>query len=139
MLRFCSNKTDCRRTQILSFFNEKFDAADCHRSCDICLSRENNIYQDEDVTADAKTILLLMGSFDRKAKITLTNLVDCFRGYGGNSAKNLGANPYFGAGKDWAKPEADRFVQLLMYEGALEEYYVANHAGWNNSYLKVSP
>jgi bloom syndrome protein len=80
----------------------------------------------------------MMESFHAKEKITLNNLVDCFRGKGGSSTKNLSGNRYFGVGKDWAKAEAERLVQLMMLEGAFDEYYVKNMAGWNNSYLRVS-
>ena len=137
VMRFCSNKTDCRRTQILSFFNEKFDPANCHRGCDICIQRENNIYHEEDVTEDTKTVLRMMEAFNERDRITVKNAVDCFRGRGGGSGKNLNQNRCFGAGKDWAKEDAERLIQLLVIEGALEEYYVANSAGWNNSYLQV--
>lgn len=137
-MRFCQNKTDCRRTQILAFFNEKFDAANCHRGCDTCLSREKHQHTIEDVSEDAKTVLLMMESFDTKQNITLNNLVDCFRGRGASSAKNLGGNDYFGSGKNWEKGDAERLVQLVLVEGGLEEYYVTNGAGWNNSYLRVS-
>ena len=137
VLRFCTNRTDCRRTQILSFFNERFDATDCHRGCDICLLREKNLYQEEDVTADAKQVLLMMQAFDKNDRITKKNLIDCFTGKNGPAGKNLNHNPHFGSGKDWALGEADRLIQQIMLEGGLEEYYVANAAGWNNSYLQV--
>lgn len=138
VMKFCQNKTDCRRTQILSFFNEKFDAANCHRGCDICLSREKNEYTEEDVTEDVKTVLMTMEAFHTSENITLKNLVDCFRGTGGASGKNLGSNDYFGSGKNWTKPEAERLVQRIVIEGGLDEYYVKNAAGWNNAYLRVS-
>jgi bloom syndrome protein len=137
VLKFCNNKTDCRRVQVLSFFSETFDPADCHLGCDICLTRDQNTYQDEDVTSDSQIILQMMQSFPPKERITFTNLVDCFRGKMAGT-KGIGQNPFFGVGRQWSKEDAARLVQLLVVEGGLGEYNVVNKSGWSNSYLRVS-
>ncbi|KAF9274483.1 ATP-dependent DNA helicase sgs1 [Mortierella alpina] len=36
MIRYCENRTDCRRTQLLSYFDECFSPAHCAHSCDNC-------------------------------------------------------------------------------------------------------
>lgn len=138
VLRFCNNKTDCRRSQVLAFFSETFDAADCHQGCDVCLGRDKNIFTVEDVTEDACKVIRMVEAFDRDDKITLLNAVDCFRGTGGNSGKGLDQNPHFAVGKDWSRAEAERLMQTLLIEGGLGEFYTANGAGWNNAYVKVS-
>lgn len=138
VLRFCNNKTDCRRVQVLAYFNESFNPADCHAGCDVCLSRNQNSYFVEDVTEDAKAVLEMVGAFQADDRITIKNASDCFRGKGGGSGKGLEQNPFFGAGKDWEQGEAERLIQTLMIEGALAEFFLTNGAGWNNAYLKVS-
>lgn len=137
VVKFCSNKTDCRRSQVLAFFSETFDPADCHDGCDVCLSRGDNVYVSKDVSEDAKKVLRMMQAFDKRDRITLVNAVNCFRGTGGNTDKGLGQNPLFGVGKDWAVAEAERLVQLLLMDEAIEEYYIQNTAGYHNGYLRV--
>lgn len=138
VLRFCNNKTDCRRSQVLAFFSETFDPANCHSGCDVCLSRDKNLYVVEDVTTDANKVIEMVRAFDRDDRITVNNAVDCFRGITGSSGKGLNHNQMFGCGKDWERGEAERLVQTLLIEGGLAEFYTANGAGWSNAYLKVS-
>ena len=138
VLRFCNNKTDCRRTQVLAFFNEIFDPILCQQGCDTCLARDRNTYTSEDVTDDAVKIIKMIQAFDKGDRITEKNAADCYRGLGLGSGKNLASNPYFGVGKDnWKKGEAERLVQALIVEGALEEFIVSSRAGWSHAYLKV--
>ncbi|OCF41399.1 hypothetical protein I317_04790 [Kwoniella heveanensis CBS 569] len=137
VLRYCDNKADCRRAQVLSFFNESFDPVNCHRGCDVCLGREENKFTTEDVTEDAIKVIKLVQAFDREDRITLVNAVECFRGLKGAPGKGLDQNPHFGVGKNWLKNEAERLLQTLVIEGALEEFCVASMAGWTNAYLKL--
>lgn len=138
VLRFCNNKTDCRRTQILSFFNEKFDAANCNRGCDVCLGREENNFVIEDVSADARAVVDMMRAFRSTERITVINAADCYRGAKGSAGKDLDRNPYHGAGKHWGRGDAERLIQNLVIEGCLKEYITANRNGWSNSYVTVS-
>jgi hypothetical protein len=43
MLKYCENKTECRRVQLLKEFGESFDGAECQNrpatACDICAHR----------------------------------------------------------------------------------------------------
>ena len=59
VLRFCINKTDCRRTQVLSFFGERFDSSECRGGCDVCLGRDENRFTVEDVSVDACKVGIL--------------------------------------------------------------------------------
>ncbi len=138
VLRFCSNKTDCRRVQVLAFFNEVYDPVHCNQGCDICLDRDKNRFTAEDVTADAIRVIQMVQAFDKDDRITLKNAVECFRGTNGSSGKALNQNTHFGCGKEWDRTEAERLLQALVMEKGLEEFYVQNAAGYNNSYLKVS-
>lgn len=138
VLRFCNNKTDCRRTQILAFFNEKFNAANCNQGCDVCLGRDQNDFTIEDVTQDAIAVVEMVKSFGRTERITVQNAADCYRGAKGTAAKELDRNPHFGAGNHWARGDAERLIQNLVIEGCLKEYITANKSGWSNSYVQVS-
>lgn len=137
VLRFCNNKTDCRRSQVLAFFNETFDAVNCHQGCDVCLGRDENRFTVKDVTSDAQNVIKMIQAFDSRDKITILNAVDCFRGTNGNN-KGLDSNPMFGVGKDWPRDDAQRLITTLVIEGGLGEKYLENGAGWSNAYLRVS-
>ncbi|KAK8865792.1 hypothetical protein IAR55_000939 [Kwoniella newhampshirensis] len=137
VLRYCNNKADCRRSQVLAFFNETFDPVNCHQGCDTCLGRDCNIFNTEDVSKDAVNVIKMVQAFNREDRITILNAAECFRGFKGNSGKMLNENPFFGVGKDWARNEAERLIQTLVIEGALEEFCVASAAGWTNAYLRL--
>lgn len=138
VIRFCDNRADCRRTAVLAFFNEQFDAARCEQSCDVCLNPGNNKLVREDVTEAARKVIQMMKAFDRKDRITIINAATCFRGASGSSAKRLDTNQYFGVGKDWSREGAERLIQALLMDRGLSEFHTANGAGWSNSYLMVS-
>lgn len=137
VLRYCENKTDCRRSQVLSFFSETFDAKNCHGGCDVCLHKNKNVYTSEDVTADAIKMIKMVQAFDRDDRITRKNAAECFRGISGSSRKGLSSNEYFGSGKSWNPGEAERLVAALVINCGLDEFNVQNGAGYSNSYLKV--
>ncbi|WRT64029.1 uncharacterized protein IL334_000956 [Kwoniella shivajii] len=137
VLRYCSNKADCRRSQVLSFFNETFAPIDCNQGCDVCLGRDGNVFTTEDVTADAVNVIKLVQAFGRDDKITIINAAECFKGVRGSSGKGLDNNPHFGVGKEWSRQEGERLIQTLVIEGALEEFCVASAAGWTNAYLQL--
>ena len=139
VLRYCQNKVDCRRVQVLAFFNETFDPTNCNRGCDTCLTRGNFDYQEEDVTEDAKTMIRIMEAYTMKNMITLTNLVECYRGVAGNTVKRLSDNRYFGEGRDWLKEEAERLSIALKLQGGITEFHQSSGAGWSNSYILVRP
>jgi bloom syndrome protein len=138
VMRFCMNKSDCRRSQVLRFFNETFDPAECDNACDVCLSRAQNVYEQEDVSADAVLVLKMMSKLDRNDQITVAGAVDVWRGMNRANIRKYSGNPYYGAGKAWEKVEAERLVQFMLIEKALAEFTVTNFSGWSNSYLKVS-
>ncbi|WVW82165.1 hypothetical protein I302_104171 [Kwoniella bestiolae CBS 10118] len=137
VLRYCNNKADCRRSQVLSFFNETFDPRSCNQGCDICLGRDRNVFTTEDVTADALNVIKMVQSFDKDDRITIVNAAECFRGFKGSSGKGLDQNPLFGIGQHWARPDGERLIQTLVIEGGLEEFCVASAAGWTNAYLRL--
>lgn len=138
VLRFCTNKTDCRRKQVLRFFNEDFDPSDCRQGCDVCLAHESDRYTTKSVLEDGQKLIKVLQAFGRDDRITQNNVVDCFRGMTGQATKGLNLNPHFGIGKHWSRAEAERLVQTMILEGAFKEYYSANGAGWSNAYLTVS-
>ena len=80
VVKYCKNEVDCRRVQVLQYFDQTFNPADCHSSCNNCLVKLDVI--EEDVSEAAKTIIqitqsLLGEGFDR---LTRNHCIAVFRG-----------------------------------------------------------
>ncbi len=135
VVQCCEEEVVCRRSQVLSYFDEKFDAAQCRDGCDNCQSKSPIV--EEDVTQDAtKLIRLLM---EIKEQMPEGLLVDVFRGRPSGSMKNrdLSYLQYMGAGKDVSKPQAGRIVHKLLANGIFQPESTVNKSGWNTTYLQV--
>jgi bloom syndrome protein len=137
VLRFCMNKTDCRRVQVLSFLGEQFDPVDCRLTCDVCASRQKEPLEMRDVTVTAKKAIELFQSLDRNEKLTLKMAIQCLRG--GRQEKDLTSNPFFGSvtDKEMSLGDLERLLEHLSIERALSEFYVGNNAGYVTAYVKV--
>lgn len=136
--RYCMNNIDCRRTQVLAFFNEVFDSVNCNGGCDVCLCRDQKTYTVEDVTADAITVLKMIQNFDRDDRVTVPMAADVWRGANNQAARKYSDNKFYGAGELWERQDAERLLQWMATEKAIEDFTFVNKAGWSNSYLRVS-
>lgn len=148
VLRYCSNKVDCRRTQVLGFFGEHFDPKRCNNTCDVCLSRGTEPMEMVDVTERAKTIIKLVAAIPKPNKRngdkmsdgdwTMPQAVECLKGLKGRSGKPLDDNPRFGEGSSWERGEHERLFEYLLIENILGENYKENNMGFSNAYMTVS-
>ncbi|WVQ85440.1 hypothetical protein IAT38_007605 [Cryptococcus sp. DSM 104549] len=136
VLRYCQNRTDCRRTQVLSFFNERFDPANCNEGCDVCASRDTAIIHKEDVSEDVIKLLKMFKEFPKTERLTEIHIAECFRGQKVRD-RVVETNPLFGCGKDWERNEAERLVQNLVIDDALESYTWQNGPKWSSSYVRL--
>lgn len=147
VLRYCSNKVDCRRTQVLSFFGEHFDPKRCNNTCDVCLSRGTEPMEMVDVTEKAKTIIQLVAAIPKPNKRkgdkmsdgdwTMPQAVECLKGLKGRSGKPLDDNPCFGKGSSWDRGDHERLFEYLLIENILGENYKENNMGFSNAYMTV--
>ncbi|CAG8782403.1 12899_t:CDS:2, partial [Gigaspora margarita] len=60
MLKYCENKYDCRRQQILAYFGELFNSRQCHKTCDNCEMVATTRIIEFDATQEAKNIIRLV-------------------------------------------------------------------------------
>ena len=61
---YCEEQVECRRVLLLSHFGESgFTAALCHRTCDICMRNEGQMFAERDMTQAARDLIrvLLLG------------------------------------------------------------------------------
>lgn len=128
-IQFCENRSDCRRVQILSYFNEKFDAEDCDNGCDNCTSGAR--FETVDLTDKARDALRLVKALS-KEPLTLTQCIGIFIGI---KVKKGNFNDYedldgAGSGSDLQREEVDRLFHRLIGEDALQERNEQTTAGF---------
>lgn len=115
MVTYCESSHTCRRVQILQYFGEKFDAAECGDKCDNCKNgRINNAAVLEDYTECAVAFLQAVSALK---EVTMGRLVEII-----TASKNVGRHheiPGFAVCRGMAKHEAQRVVVALHNEGAL--------------------
>jgi superfamily II DNA helicase RecQ len=78
VVQFCLNLTDCRRSQVLQYFGERFPADKCHKTCDNCL--RGNAFEQRDVTELAKNAVELVESVQLEKGMTIPLCVAILKG-----------------------------------------------------------
>lgn len=136
---FCENRSDCRRVQILNYFNESFRREDCNGACDNCSSNCN--FESRDFSELAKAAIALVNKLEqKKEKVTLLHCVDIFRG--GKSNKITKFNhcdlEEYGTGSNLERGDLERLFYRLLSENALAEKNEVNRGGFTANYLHVS-
>ncbi|OXV09012.1 hypothetical protein Egran_03221 [Elaphomyces granulatus] len=119
VIQFCENRTDCRRVQILAYFNEQFRREDCNSYCDNCQS--DSVFETHDFTTYATKAIRLVYHL-KNEPVTIHQCVDIFRGSTAKSVKDRYRSlAEYGAGADLDQGEAERIFFRLLTEEALEE------------------
>lgn len=135
---FCENKSDCRRVQVLHYFNEIFRREDCNGACDNCTS--NSKFETRDYTDYAVAAIALVKRI-AKDKVTLLHCVDVFRGGKNKKIASLqhGSLPQYGTGSHMERSDVERLFYRLLSEDALIEKNIVNkRSGFPSKYLQVS-
>ncbi|KAK4128590.1 hypothetical protein N657DRAFT_676349 [Parathielavia appendiculata] len=115
MVAYCESSHTCRRVQILQYFGENFDPAECNDMCDNCRSGQTNeppIVQD--YTECAVALLMAVRALHQ---VTLGKLVEIV-----TASKNIGQHrhlPGFALCKGMKSHEVQRVVMALHAQGAL--------------------
>ena len=134
VIQFCENRTDCRRVQILGYFNERFQKEQCNRCCDNCTSE--NAFRLQDFTRHAVAAIQLVESAQDE-NVSLNNCVDAFRGARRKRGPSEQDTTNFGFGSKLEKGIAERiFYHLISYD-ALVEVTQINKAGFPLHYIRV--
>ena len=137
VVQFCENKTDCRRVQVLEYFNEQFRAEDCNAACDNCNSK--SIFRSEDFTDYAISAVELVRRIQHQ-KVTILHCVDVLRGGKSKKITDLRHNSLeqYAVASVLERGDVERLFHRLMSEDALEEQHEVNKAGFAIRYVHVS-
>jgi len=138
VIQFCENRSDCRRAQILGYFNESFGSENCNSSCDNCTSK--SIFESRDFTDYARKAIELVKSVE-SGNVTLLHCVDVFRGAKNKKISEMGHSELqqHGAGSGLERGDVERLFYRLLSEDALAEENVVNKLGFALQYIHVSP
>ncbi|KIV99843.1 uncharacterized protein PV09_08512 [Verruconis gallopava] len=133
VVAFCDNRADCRRAQVLRYFNEAFNVADCNDTCDNCSSKATFVEQDfTDIASAACRLLLAL----KDEKVTMRQCIELLRG-----TKTKGIAERYrrldgaGAARGVDIGEVERLFHRLVVEGAIFEYNEMNNAGFPLEYI----
>lgn len=137
VVQYCENKTDCRRRQVLHFFNETFDPKECQKKCDNCCSEVVSVTRD--VTEHCLNIVKMVRSLQHD-KVTVIHCQDVYKGSKSNKIMKLGHqnDPNHGKGKDLDRGDIERIFFHLQSAGCLLEYQVMK-GGFASTYVKLGP
>lgn len=134
VVQYCENKSDCRRVQVLAYFNEHFDRNDCNNSCDNCQS--DSVFENKDFSDHAKNVISLVRRMAGE-RVTLLHCVDVYRG---SNAKKFAEHQdleEFGQGADLERGDVERLFYRLVEEKALDQYNETNRMGFTNQYIQL--
>jgi bloom syndrome protein len=136
VVQFCENRSDCRRVQVLAYFNEHFQREKCNGACDNCTSESS--FESQDFTDYARSAIKLVRRVQEQ-RVTLLHCVDVFRGTKNKKITDLGHDQIqeFGLGGELERGDAERLFQRLLSEDALEEINHVNNLGFANQYIKL--
>ncbi|KAJ3727920.1 DNA helicase [Lentinula raphanica] len=137
VMQYCLNVSDCRRVQLLQFFNEKFDRRHCRQFCDNCSHGAAMIEQN--LTEEAKSIIDLVQEFHHTGQlVTLDHCRSVFKGADTSVIRERGHNrlPQYGGGKHLDSELLEQLFKRLCYLEGLDEVSMQSNGGWHVYYLK---
>jgi len=135
---YCMNISVCRRVQLLHYFDEKFDPAECGNNCDNCSHPDPLISQD--VTQEARNAVELVQSFEKRSDlVTLAQCRDALRGANNATvrAKQLDKEPLYASAQHIASELLEQMLQKLCSREVLREKSVLQPSGFHCEYLTV--
>ena len=133
---FCENRSDCRRAQVLNYFNEHFSADDCHSTCDNCASK--GTFERRDMTDHAKNAIRLVQRV-QEDNATVLQCVDVYRGHKSKVVRERNYDDLreYGQGSELERGDVERLFYRLITERALEEENIKNTSGFPIQYVKL--
>ena len=122
--------------QVLGYFDERFDKANCNQRCDNCKNTSEVVQ--EDVTQNAHDLIELARQTSGH-RITRAMLLDIYAGRKSSANLSKGFDRYqsWGVGHDVPKERAERVFDHLYGLGILDLETEPSASGWSADYVKV--
>ncbi|KAI0332077.1 ATP-dependent DNA helicase [Cubamyces sp. BRFM 1775] len=139
VLNYCTNNVQCRRKQVLSFFDEGFNAELCRKMCDNC--RDDSPRLTEDHTQDAQQALRLFENLTRGGSkyLTAKQLALALKGNKPQTmvSKGFTSDPLYGIGAKLRPEVIDRLIEEMQNTGILTTQIKTMASGYSQTYLLV--
>ncbi len=143
MVRYCENRTDCRRAIQLQYFGEVFDALNCRNGDNPCDNCRAGDHRKEDVTAYARSIVEAVERLNRRARydqrnFTVNHLVDIIRGSKNKRvvSSEWNKDPVYNSAGHLSAQDSNRIVRQMVLDRFLQEELVVNREGMASAYLR---
>nr|GAT58017.1 ATP-dependent helicase [Mycena chlorophos] len=142
VIRYCTNNTVCRRTQILQHFGEEFDEKECNAGagCNNCREKGDRVHAD--LTEDTqKLIKLVKALVDGHENVTLEQCKQIFKGSASAAIKSKQHDklPGYGAGSKMSKELLDILLHKCIELKALDTESVPVKNQFHCDYLRLGP
>ncbi|CAJ0634453.1 13910_t:CDS:2 [Entrophospora sp. SA101] len=140
MMKYCENNIDCRRQQLLGYFAENFNPAECQQTCDNCRELINHQVVETDYSYVAKKIIELVSAHQIK-NLTLVQFEKIFLGDNTKPTKELMIKKNIKVTNNMIEPKlskivCERLFQKLIIDQILEEVIVQRNNAYSITYLK---
>ncbi|KAI8908550.1 P-loop containing nucleoside triphosphate hydrolase protein, partial [Gorgonomyces haynaldii] len=137
VLEYADNRFECRRTQVLRYFGEKFNPRDCRKTCDNCL--HPRVSNKINIIEHVRDLIEIVHDVQRQ-QVGLHHVADIYKGSRLAKIVQHGHHNHrlHGTGKALKKTVIERILQHLIIHEALEEYNVSNKMGFNSSYIRTA-
>jgi superfamily II DNA helicase RecQ len=136
---YCLDISECRRVQILHYFDERFDRMDCGRGCDDYAHPLPLVTRD--VTREASCAVELVKAFQAKAElVTLAHCRDVLKGSktAAIRARQHDKLPLHGSTRDMPSELLEQMFRRLCLMDILSEDSVMQASGFHIEYVVVS-
>lgn len=129
---FCDNQSDCRRTEVLRYFGEDFDASQCGKRCDNC--QAGLVFEQQDFSEYAIAAIRVV---QVQHKLTANQCADILLGKKYPNNEDEMSQEYHGMAKGLKKHEIVRVIDKLSAEKGFHEDNVVGNYGVAIQYLKI--
>jgi superfamily II DNA helicase RecQ len=140
VVSYCQDTVTCRRVQVLRYFGETFNSADCHRGCNNCTQPGTMLEQDFTQAAHtaAKLTKDILESSNKPT--TQNHCQDVFLGLKHKEIKSRGHHELalHGEGRGLPKEIVERLFSKLLEMSVFQHVSVPNNSGYHNLYLEVT-
>ncbi|KAJ8070197.1 hypothetical protein OCU04_000586 [Sclerotinia nivalis] len=136
MVRFCDNRIDCRRVQLLQYFGETFKKEEC-RNCDTCNS--NDTYEERDFSSEARKVISVVSQVQGNFAIGHFSAILEGKAIAKVKSENHHEFDEFGSLKHMGKAEIERLIEKLIQFGGLQFRAIKNRGGFHNDFVFLGP
>lgn len=132
--QFCDNKSGCRRAEILRYFGEEFDTAQCQKTCDNCVA--GLVFEQQDFSKYAIAAIRVVKA---QKRITSVQCADILLGKKYPQYEAHMSDEWYGMATALKKHELVRIIDKLLAENAFNEDNKVGTHGIAIQYLTLGP